>query len=152
MNTTPTAPTTPKIASPEEINERMRSIIIDSNDLLQKTAKHSEDAAKVPALEQKVAALSNEKQAAEQALDAMKARVAEKVAGFADKLVRHGSLKEEKKAGFVKTVEADPSQVVDVMEKLSALASPSEFGNGETPTTQAAAEAKVDPIAAFCGV
>jgi polyhydroxyalkanoate synthesis regulator phasin len=145
LNTTPMS--LPKSAA---IDETMRNIVIDSNELLQKTAKLAEDASKVPALEQKVASLSNEKLAAQQALDGMKAKVSEKVAAFADKLVRHGSLTQDKKAGFVQAIEADPSQVVDVMEKLSTLAAPSEFGGGESPAAQNVA--KSDPIAAFCGV
>ena len=139
----------PKTAASDALAETMRSIVIDSNDLLQKSAKFAEDAAKVPSLEQKVAALSLEKTAAEQKLSATTVRINEKVAAFADKLVRHGSLTEEKKAGFISCLQEDPSQVVNVMEKLSTLAAPTEFGGGDAAVQK---EARVDPIAAFCGV
>ncbi len=144
-----TATTVPKTAAAP--NDAIRQIIVDSNELLQKSAELAPLAAKVPALEQKVAELSTQKTAAEKELTDLRSGIAAKVADFADKLVRHGSLNESKKATFVSTVNEDPTQIIDVMEKLSALASPNQFGAGDLDKTGSDVKGP-DPIEAFCGV
>lgn len=135
----------PKSATSDEIT---RQIIIDSNSLLQKTAKLQEEASKVPILEQKVAELTQQKTASELKLAELRRSFAEKVAEFADRLIQHGSLDSNKKAAFVETVQSDASQFVGVMEKLAGSSVAGQFGGGDD--TKSLEAEKVDPIARFC--
>lgn len=155
---TPAASTTPKTASPAgEIP--LREIITDSAALLEKTAALAETAAKVPELESKVAALEGTITEREQkiasdsqkiaAYDQMVVKMTGRIEKFAEGLVTHGSLTKEKLASFVARVSADPSQIVDVMEKLAQNMQVSQLGGGEGEDNSKTAGDKGDPISKF---
>jgi hypothetical protein len=148
-NTTPMS--LPKTAAPDR-EKVIQEILVDSADLLQKTAELEQKLAGIPVLEQKVASLEAEVTSSRQKMaefEAMKAKVVQRVEKFAAALVTHGSLGEDKKAEFIAKVAADPSQVVDVMEKLAAQVQVSQFGSGDDSAATNKGAKGPDPIEKF---
>lgn len=141
----------PKTAAPDR-EKVIQEILVDSADLLQKTAELEQKLAGIPVLEQKVASLEAEVTSSRQKMaefEAMKAKVVQRVEKFAAALVTHGSLGEDKKAEFIAKVAADPSQVVDVMEKLAAQVQVSQFGSGDDSAATNKGAKGPDPIEKF---
>lgn len=106
-------------------------ILADSTKLLEKTAEQ----------ESKVASLEEENTS----LTSKFSKIASEVEKFADKLISHGCLTQEKKAEFIESLKDDPSGVVRVMDKLASLSSTTQIGTGDE---QKEAEG-IDPIAKF---
>lgn len=123
--------------TPEEKNT-FSGILADSTKLLEKTA---EQESKVASLEFKVASLEEENTS----LTGKFSKIASEVEKFADRLISHGCLTQEKKAEFVESLKDDPSGVVRVMDKLASLSSTTQIGTGDE---QKEAEG-IDPIAKF---
>jgi polyhydroxyalkanoate synthesis regulator phasin len=126
--------------------EIVKQIIRDSAALLEKTAELSEQAEQVPELKQKVATLASQNASMLKSANDLSSSLAARVEKFADRLVEHGTLNKEHKTAFVEAVRQDPTQIVDVMEKLASQSSIQEIGQGGKA---ASSEKTTDPIVQF---
>lgn len=130
--------------------EVIQAIVRDSADLLQKTAALRDE---LDSIQQKNASLETEleetrKKVAEAKIESenLKTALLEKLEPFADRLVQHGSLSPEKKVAFIEIIRDDPSQFVDVVEKLSSSSHVDEMGH---PSGKKSASVEKDPIGEF---
>lgn len=126
----------------------INNILKDSAELLTKTAELSKIAEEVPGLRSKVAALETTNATLAKQAEDLKANLRTKVEKFASRLVEHGSLTEGKKAEFITALVNDPTQVVEVMEKLASDSSAIQLGSGIDPDNSAktAGDDAKDPI------
>lgn len=125
----------------------IKQVVRDSAELLAKTAELTDQIQELTPLKQKVAELSNQNASLVKAAAASSATIVERVEKFAQRLVEHGTLTKENKVAFVDVIRSDPSQLVDVMEKLASQSSVNEIGSGNGNKT--AKEDEADPIVRF---
>lgn len=133
--------------------EIVKQIIKDSAELLSKTAELADQAAEVPPLKQKVAELSNQNASLLKTAAESEKALVERIEKFANNLVELGTLTKEKVADFVTIIKRDPTQIIDVMEKIGKQASSSILDPG-SPVSEASSAGLTskeasDPIVRF---
>ena len=124
-----------------------QSIIEDSSALVERTAKLAELADKVPDLERKNADLATQVGTLEKGAAKFRQDFSTEVKKVARRFVDRGALSEEKVAEFIRTIENDPLQIVDVMDKMATSATAVQQGGGQDDGSEKAAE--LDPIEKF---
>lgn len=129
--------------------ELVESLIKDSAELLSKTAQLEEDLKKLPELEQKVASLAAQVVSTNKVAEDMKQRIRTRVEKTAARLVETGSLSPENVPTFLKMIEQDPSQVVDVLEKWADERTAVQAGSGSNEKVGGLDKPR-DPFTEFC--
>lgn len=131
----------------------VKQIIQDSAELLSKTAELADQAAEVPPLKQKIAELSNQNASLLRSAAESEQALVSRIEKFANNLVELGTLTQEKVASFVNIIKNDPTQIIDVMEKIGKQASSSVLDPGspvsEMPSGSLTSKEASDPIVKF---
>ena len=124
-----------------------QSIIEDSSALVERTAKLAELADKVPDLERKNANLATQVGTLEKDAAKFRQDFSAEVKKVAQRFVERGALSEEKVAEFTRTIESDPLQIVEGMDKMATAATAVQQGGGQDGGGEKVAD--LDPIEKF---